>query len=137
MAIATLERRRCSIDRYLELRPYREAMKPEQAAEDLLSQARAGKMDREIVGALLAAAGQPSEPTLRPLPAGLSEREAEVLSLAVRGLSNRQIAEALVVSPKTVGHHLENIYSKIGVSTRVGATLFALQHGLIDNTVSS
>ena len=111
-------------------------MTPEQAAEDLLSQARTGKMDREIVEAL-SPSGQPSQPEKRELPAGLSEREAEVLSLAVRGLSNRQIAEALVVSPKTVGHHLESIYSKIGVSTRVGATLFALQHGLIDNTASS
>jgi DNA-binding NarL/FixJ family response regulator len=73
----------------------------------------------------------------RELPAGLSEREAEVLLLAVRGLSNRQIADELVVSPKTVGHHMENIYSKIGVSTRVGATLFALQHGLVENTIPS
>jgi DNA-binding NarL/FixJ family response regulator len=53
------------------------------------------------------------------------------LRLAVQGLSNRQIGEALFVSPKTVGHHIQHIYDKIGVSTRVGATLFALQHGLI------
>jgi DNA-binding NarL/FixJ family response regulator len=45
-------------------------------------------------------------------------------------MSNRQIAESLVLSPKTVGHHIESIYAKIGVSTRVGATLFAVQHGL-------
>jgi DNA-binding NarL/FixJ family response regulator len=121
----------------LEARPYRGAMTPEAATGELLSQTHAGKLDREVVEALLAAAGQPSPPPKRPLPAGLSEREAEVLSLAVRGLSNRQIAEALVVSPKTVGHHLENIYSKIGVSTRVGATLFALQQGLVGNTTSS
>ena len=121
----------------LEPRPYRGAMTPEAAADDLRDLIRAGKLDRDVVEALLAAAGQPSQAAKRDLPAGLSEREAEVLSLAVRGLSNRQIAEVLVVSPKTVGHHLENIYGKIGVSTRVGATLFALQHGLIDNTVSS
>ncbi|HEX5369669.1 MAG TPA: HD domain-containing phosphohydrolase [Dehalococcoidia bacterium] len=120
----------------LEPRPYREPLALEAAAAELLGQVRAGKLDSEVVEALLAAAGQRSESQKRPLPAGLSEREAEVLSLAVRGLSNRQIAEALVVSPKTVGHHLENIYSKIGVSTRVGATLFALQHGLVENTVS-
>ena len=60
-----------------------------------------------------------------------------MLTLAVRGLSNRQIADILVVSPKTVGHHLENIYSKIGVSTRVGATLFALQNGLVETTFST
>jgi HD-GYP domain-containing protein (c-di-GMP phosphodiesterase class II) len=119
----------------LEPRPYREAMRPEDAAEDLLRQARAGRLDRDVVDAILAAAGQKSAPTKRQLPAGLSEREVEVLSFAVRGLSNRQIADALVVSPKTVGHHLENIYSKIGVSTRVGATLFALQHRLFESTV--
>jgi DNA-binding NarL/FixJ family response regulator len=89
-------------------------------------------MDRQVVEALLAAAGKPFQRVKRSVPAGLSDREVEVLSLAVRGLSNRQIAEGLIVSPKTVGHHLENIYSKTGVSTRVGATLFALQHGLID-----
>jgi HD-GYP domain-containing protein (c-di-GMP phosphodiesterase class II) len=116
----------------LEARPYREPLAPEAAVGELLGQTRSGKLDSEVVDALLAATGQLSPPAKRDLPAGLSEREAEVLSLAVRGLSNRQIAEALVVSPKTVGHHLENIYSKIGVSTRVGATLFALQHGLIE-----
>jgi HD-GYP domain-containing protein (c-di-GMP phosphodiesterase class II) len=116
----------------LEQRPYREPLAPEAAAAELIDLARAGKLDRDVVEALLYAAGKPSSPAKRLLPAGLSEREAEVLSLAVRGLSNRQIADALVVSPKTVGHHLESIYSKIGVSTRVGATLFALQHGLIE-----
>ena len=121
----------------LEPRPYREPLMREAAADELLGQARAGKLDREVVEALLAAPGLPSQPEKRQLPAGLSEREAEVLSLAVRGLSNRQIADSLIVSPKTVGHHLENIYSKIGVSTRVGATLFALQHGLVEITVSS
>jgi DNA-binding CsgD family transcriptional regulator len=49
----------------------------------------------------------------------------------VRGLSNRRMAEILFISPKTVGHHVEHIYDKLGVSTRVGATLFAIQHGLV------
>jgi HD-GYP domain-containing protein (c-di-GMP phosphodiesterase class II) len=115
----------------LELRPHRSASAPGTAADELLGEARAGKLDGAVVDAVLVAAGQQVRPGKRPLPAGLSEREAEVLSLTVRGLSNRQVADALVVSPKTVGHHIENIYSKIGVSTRVGATMFALQHGLI------
>jgi DNA-binding NarL/FixJ family response regulator len=85
------------------------------------------------VAAVLAATGHVPPPRKRELPAGLSEREVEVLRLAVRGLSNRQIAEALVVAPKTVGHHIQHIYDKIGVSTRVGATLFALQHGLVQD----
>jgi DNA-binding NarL/FixJ family response regulator len=62
----------------------------------------------------------------------LSEREVEVLGLVIRGLTNRQMAEVLFVSPKTVDHHIQHIYDKIGVSTRVGATLFALQHGLVE-----
>jgi HD-GYP domain-containing protein (c-di-GMP phosphodiesterase class II) len=114
----------------LERRPHREAMTPQRAEDELLSQARQGKLDADVVQAVLAGAGRQPQPKKRALPAGLSEREVEVLSLAVRGLSNRQMAEVLFLSPKTVGHHLESIYSKIGVSTRVGATLFALQHGL-------
>jgi DNA-binding NarL/FixJ family response regulator len=64
-------------------------------------------------------------------PAGLSEREVEVLRLLARGLSNPQIAQTLVVSPRTAEHHVQHIYAKIGVSTRAAAALFALQHGLI------
>ncbi|MPZ49606.1 MAG: HD domain-containing protein [Dehalococcoidia bacterium] len=121
----------------LEPRPHREAMTPELAADEVRRQADHGKLDRDVVEALLSAAGHQPQRDKRPLPAGLSEREVEVLCLAVRGLSNRQIAEALFLAPKTVGHHLENIYSKIGVSTRVGATLFAVQHGLIAEPIPS
>jgi ATP/maltotriose-dependent transcriptional regulator MalT len=117
----------------LEDRPHRRALTAEAAAEDLERQAEAGKLDREVTRSLLAASGHSSHSTEAPkeLPAGLSEREVEVLRLAVRGLSNRQIGEALYLSPKTVGHHIQHIYGKIGVSTRVGATLFALGHDLV------
>ena len=128
----------CVADTYqtkLEPRPYREAMTAEIAAQEVLKEGKAGKLDDAIVEACLSVTGIPTSPPRRQLPSGLSEREAEVLSLAVRGFSNRQIADVLVVSPKTVGHHLENIYTKIGVSTRVGATLFAVQHGLIAGTL--
>ncbi len=64
-------------------------------------------------------------------PAGLTAREVEVLQLVARGMSNREIARRLVISPKTVGSHVEHIYDKIGVSTRAAATLFAMEHGLI------
>ena len=63
--------------------------------------------------------------------AGLTEREIEVLRLVAYGLSNREIAGQLVVSPKTVGNHLQNIYSKIQVSTRAAATFFAMQNHLV------
>ena len=64
-------------------------------------------------------------------PAGLTQREVEVLRLLARGLSNKQIAEQLVISPKTVANHVEHIYAKIDASTRARASLFAMQHGLL------
>ena len=64
-------------------------------------------------------------------PAGLTAREVEVLRLLARGLSNKEIGKLLVISPKTVGNHVEHIYSKIDASTRAAASLFAMQHGLL------
>ena len=64
-------------------------------------------------------------------PAGLTPREVEVLRLLARGLSNKEIAERLVISRKTVANHAEHIYAKIDASTRAGAGLFAMQHGLL------
>jgi HD-GYP domain-containing protein (c-di-GMP phosphodiesterase class II) len=118
----------------VEPRPHRPALTAEAAAAETRREAAAGRLDRDAVEAVLGAAGHLARRALPPRPAGLSEREVEVLRLAARGLSNRQIAEALIVSPKTVGHHVQHIYDKIGVSTRVGATLFALQHGLVQET---
>ena len=68
----------------------------------------------------------------RTLVAGLTAREVEVLALLVRGLSNKQIAERLSITPRTVGHHIEHIFAKTGVSTRGAAAMFALRHGLVD-----
>ncbi|MGH2945942.1 MAG: response regulator transcription factor [Solirubrobacteraceae bacterium] len=65
-------------------------------------------------------------------PAGLTDREVEVLRLLAQGRANREIAEALVISEKTAGHHVEHIYAKTGVSTRVGAALFAMRHDLAE-----
>ena len=66
----------------------------------------------------------------RSLPAGLSDREVEVLRLIVAGKSNRQIAEALVLSEKTVANHLLHIFNKTGTENRTAAATFALRHGL-------
>ncbi len=67
----------------------------------------------------------------RELPAGLTERELEVLALVAGGATNREIAHRLAISEKTAGHHLEHIFNKIGVSSRAAAVYFAMQHGLI------
>jgi DNA-binding NarL/FixJ family response regulator len=64
-------------------------------------------------------------------PAGLTRREIEILRLVARGLSSKQIAEQLVISPKTVRNHVEHIYAKIDASSRAGAALFAMHHGLL------
>lgn len=65
------------------------------------------------------------------LPAGLTEREAEVLRLVAGGLTNNEIATQLFLSPKTVSRHLSNIFTKIGVSSRASATAFAAAHHLL------
>jgi DNA-binding NarL/FixJ family response regulator len=64
------------------------------------------------------------------LPAGLTVREAEVLRLVASGKTNRDIAVELVISEHTVGRHLQNMYAKLGVSSRSAATAFAFEHGL-------
>ena len=79
---------------------------------------------------MLQAAGHRA-PARRTWPAGLTAREVEVLGLVARGHTNRQIAQQLMVTPKTVSNHVEHIYTKIGVSSRAAATLYATQHGLM------
>jgi HD-GYP domain-containing protein (c-di-GMP phosphodiesterase class II)/DNA-binding CsgD family transcriptional regulator len=114
-----------------EPRPHRAALSPEEAAAEVRRQVRAGRLDGEVVNALLVVAGHRIRSVRRAWIAGLSDREIEVLRLIVRGQSNRQIASRLSVSERTVEHHVEHIYSKIGVSTRAGATLFAMEHHLL------
>jgi DNA-binding NarL/FixJ family response regulator len=118
----------------VESRPHRSALAPDQAAEVLRRRVRDGLLDDEVTTALLLAAGHSPSRSTPTGAAGLSEREVEVLGLIARGLSNRLMAELLFISPKTVDHHVQHIYDKLGVSTRVGATLFALQHGLVRET---
>jgi HD-GYP domain-containing protein (c-di-GMP phosphodiesterase class II) len=114
-----------------EPRPHRPALSPEVAAEELRNEVRAGHFDSEAANAVLAAAGHRARTARRALVAGLSEREVEVLRLLARGHSKKHIAGLLFISEKTVSHHTQHIYTKIGVSTRAGATLFAMQHNLL------
>ena len=115
----------------IEPRPHRPARTPEAAANELQREAWLGRLDSEAVNAVIAAAGHRMRPIRREMPAGLSEREVEVLRLLARGHSMKQIAALLTISPKTVDRHIQHIYSKIGVSTRAAATLFAMQHDLL------
>jgi HD-GYP domain-containing protein (c-di-GMP phosphodiesterase class II) len=113
-----------------EPRPYREAREPGDAASELRADVRAGKLDGEAVEAVLSAAGHRVR-RRREGPAGLTAREVEVLRLLAQGLSNKEIAQRLVISPKTAGNHIEHIYAKIDASSRATASLFAMQHGLL------
>jgi DNA-binding NarL/FixJ family response regulator len=113
-----------------EPRPYRPALSADAAATQLRADVRAGRLDAEVSEALLSAAGHRIR-RRRPGPAGLTAREIEVLTLLARGLSNKAIAEQLVISPKTAGKHVEHIYTKIAASSRAAAALFAIQHGLL------
>ncbi len=64
-------------------------------------------------------------------PAGLTAREVDVLKLIAQGLTDQQVAEQLVISPRTVSTHLTSIYNKLGVSSRAAATRFAVEHRLV------
>jgi len=113
-----------------EPRPHRPALSPGEAAVELRSDVKAGRYDAEAVEAVLGAAGHRVS-RRREGPAGLTPREIEVLKLLARGISNKEIAERLVISPKTVASHAEHIYAKINAPTRAAAGLFAMQHGLL------
>jgi HD-GYP domain-containing protein (c-di-GMP phosphodiesterase class II)/DNA-binding CsgD family transcriptional regulator len=132
-AIAPAGRVLAAADAYhamTEPRPHRESRTAEEAAVELRTGVRRALFDGDAVDAVLRAAGHPVR-RRRDWPAGLTNREIEVLRLLVRGLSNKEIAERLVISRKTAGSHVEHIYSKIGVSNRARASLFAMKHGLM------
>jgi HD-GYP domain-containing protein (c-di-GMP phosphodiesterase class II) len=113
-----------------EERPYRPARSREEAARLLRAEVRSGRFDGDAVEAVLEADGHRAR-RRREGPAGLTAREVEVLRLLARGLSTKQIAKRLVMSPKTAGNHIEHIYAKIEATNRVTASLFAVQHGLL------
>jgi len=113
-----------------EPRPHRPALTAEAAAGELRAGVRRGLFAADAAEAVLRAAGHRIG-RRRELPAGLTARELEVLRLLVRGLSNKEIAEQLVISRKTAGTHVEHIYAKLGVSNRARASLFAMKHGLM------
>lgn len=114
----------------VEARPHRPAFSAEQAASMLRSEVREGRLDSEAVASVLEAAGHRVPPVRRELLAGLTARELEVLRLIARGQTMKEIGASLGISPKTADNHIQNLYSKIGVRTRAGATLFAIEHGL-------
>lgn len=115
-------------------RPHRPAAAPSAVADVIRAEVATGRLGAVAADAVLAAAGQPATASRgrSEWPAGLSEREVEVLRLLARGRSNREVAASLHVSVKTVGRHVENTYAKIGAHSRAAAAVFAMQHRLLD-----
>lgn len=112
-----------------ESRPYRDALSKDAATQVLVARAEEGRLDPEMVAAVAEAAGQ--EPPQIRRPAGLTDREVEVIGLLARGKATKQIAASLGISPKTADRHIQNIYGKIDVSSRAAAALYAAEHGLV------
>lgn len=112
-------------------RPNRPALDDRARATEIQSEVEAGRLDRDAVRAILEAAGQVVPARRRSWPNGLTDREVEVLRLISRGASKGVVANELVISQKTAGRHIENIYAKINVSSRASAALFAVQNGLL------
>jgi HD-GYP domain-containing protein (c-di-GMP phosphodiesterase class II) len=112
-------------------RAHRPARSGEEAADHLAREAAAGRLDPDAVRAVIAAAGGSARAVGAPRPAGLTERQVEVLRLVARGLSNPQIARELVISRRTAERHVQDVYARIGVSSRAAAALFALEHDLL------
>jgi HD-GYP domain-containing protein (c-di-GMP phosphodiesterase class II) len=121
-------------DRYQAMtqeRAHRPALTPAAAAAELRQMATQGHVDRNAAECVLSAAGHESRARPKANPAGLTDREVEVLRLAASGLTTAEIARRLVISPKTADSHIQHIYTKIGCSTRAASVLFALRHNLI------
>jgi DNA-binding CsgD family transcriptional regulator len=113
-----------------EERPHRPACDLDAASSALEEEARGGRLHPEAVAAVIEAAGAPRP--RRAWPADLTDREVDVLRLAARGLSNKEIADRLVVSARTIQHHLAHVYDKTGRRTRAGAAIFAMENGLVE-----
>src|SRR4051812_1569031 len=114
-----------------ESRPHRPALDASAAEQELLREAKEGRLDADAVDAVLNASGHRVAQRPRELPAALTERELEVLLVLVHGGSNKAIAEDLGISVKTVGHHVQHVYEKAGVRSRAAATLWAFEHDLV------
>jgi HD-GYP domain-containing protein (c-di-GMP phosphodiesterase class II) len=120
-----------------EARPHRAAMSDAAAASRLRGAVREGKLCPEAVEAVLTSAGQASRRQTPERAAGLTPREIEVLRLIAAGRTAKEAARELDIAPKTADNHIQNLYSKIGVSTRAAAALYALERGLVQQGISA
>ncbi len=105
------------------------------AAEEMRRLASQGVLDHRATQAVLAAAGHDvprgGKSAREQQAGGLSDREVQVLHLASKGLTTKQIADRLFISPKTADHHIQHVYTKIGVKTRAAAALWAMSNAVV------
>jgi DNA-binding NarL/FixJ family response regulator len=120
-----------------EPRPYRAALSDAAAAANLRRAVREGKLCPEAVEGALTAAGQPARRDATERLAGMTPREIEVLRLIAAGHTAKEAARRLDIAPKTADNHIQSLYAKIGVSTRAGAALYALERGLVQQGISA
>ena len=111
-------------------RPHRPERSADEGAKELRAMVAAGRLEGRAVDSVLRAAGHRVRRRTE-WPAGLTAREVEVLRLLALGMSNKEIASELAITPKTAGSHVEHIYGKIGANNRARASLFAMKHGLM------
>ena len=97
----------------------------------VVAEARAGRLDVDATRAVVEVAGGLTTHLPRSDVAGLTARQLEVLRLMARGLSNQAIADRLVITRRTAEHHVQDVYARIGVASRAGAALFAMEHDLL------
>jgi HD-GYP domain-containing protein (c-di-GMP phosphodiesterase class II) len=113
-------------------RAHRSALDRESSVRSLRQLVGEGRLARPDVEAVLEATGSANQPVVVERPAGLTEREIDVLRLLALGHTNRHIAGSLGISARTVGTHVEHIYAKAHVRSRAAAALFAAQHRVLD-----
>ncbi len=111
-------------------RPHCRAFSPQGAAAEVAAMARRGRLDADAVAGVLASASGAPQPRIQTSH-GLTERQVAVLRLVAGGLSNRAIAGRLAISPRTAERHVQDVYLRIGVSSRAAAAIYAMQHGLL------
>jgi DNA-binding NarL/FixJ family response regulator len=112
-------------------RAHRGPLSEAEAVRELQADRAGGRLDPVATDAVLAAAGHRTSPSRAGGPAGLTTRESDVLVLLSQGMPNKGIARELGISPKTVSNHIEHVYSKLGVSNRTGAAMYAMQYGIV------
>lgn len=120
-----------------EQRPHRSSMSDQAAAAKLRGEVKDGKLCADAVEAVLTVAGQPARRASSEGTAGLTPREIQVLRLIAAGLTAKEAARLLEIAPKTADNHIQSLYSKIGVKTRAGAALYALERGLVDQATAA